>query len=225
MKKLFLNWKENGNFNSLLSFKTKLKQNNSVVLFPPLPYLNFAHSHKLKIGSQNVSQFEKGAFTGEVSASMLKDCKVQYCLVGHSERRSIFKETEVELLLKIKLLQKYSITPILCIGENLTERNNKTFFEKIQKQMKIFQKNQNILIAYEPVWSIGTGITPSNQEIEEISNFIYKNYSIKTIYGGSVSSLNAKEILNLSYISGLLIGGASLNVNEINQILDDNFGN
>lgn len=219
MKKLFLNWKQNGSLQSITEFKNNIHNSNKVVLFPPLPYLTFSQSSKFEIGAQNVSAFNNGAFTGEVGASMLKNCNTKYCLVGHSERRELFKETNENLSLKIKLLKQHGITPILCIGENLYERRENKVFKKLNHQMEIFENN--VLIAYEPIWSIGTGITAKIEEIEEISNFIYKNYSIKIIYGGSVSSNNAKNILQLPLISGVLIGGASLKVNEINKILDD----
>ena len=223
MKKIFLNWKQNGSFNDIINFKNKLIQSEGVVLFTPSPYLYFASSNKFEVGSQNVSAFGNGAFTGEVGALMLKECGVRYCLVGHSERRTIFNEKEPELSSKIKLLKQVGITPVLCVGENLEERKSGKIFSKIQKQMEIFESG--VLVAYEPVWSIGTGITAKEEEIAEVSSFMHQNYKIDVIYGGSVSSSNSKSILNIPHISGVLIGGASLKVDEVNKILNDNSRN
>lgn len=223
MKKIFLNWKQNGDFTKIANFKNNVNKQDGVVLFVPHPYLTFASSIKYDTGSQNVSAFLNGAFTGEVGASMLKNCKVKYCLVGHSERRKFFNETNQELSSKIKILKSNSIIPVLCIGETLLERKNGTFLNKLKKQMEIYESG--VLVAYEPVWSIGTGLVPTHDEIAEISKFLNINYSIQVLYGGSVSSKNAKSILSIKNISGLLIGGASLKYEEVNKILDENSRN
>jgi triosephosphate isomerase len=217
--KILLNWKQNGNLNHILNFKNQCLGNSNVILFTPSIYFTFASSNKFLIGSQNVSSFENGAFTGEVGAEMLAEIGVRYCLVGHSERRQIFKETDDDISRKIKNLKKFGITPVLCIGETLDERMAKTFFHKLTNQMKIFE--DGCLIAYEPVWSIGTGLIPKNEEIFEITSFLNKNYGVETIYGGSVSEKNAKTISSIQFVEGLLIGGASLDVNKVNIIIND----
>ena len=158
---------------------------------------------------------------------MLNDIGCQFCLVGHSERRTIFNETNNEVSIKATNSLKNNICPIICVGETLQQKKDNQTKEILSKQisesMNDDSNNDNTIIAYEPVWAIGSGITPSLDEIDEIHNFIkneirgYENYKI--LYGGSVKSANSNEILNLDSVDGLLIGGASLNVDEFNKIL------
>ncbi len=216
--KILLNWKQNGSFGAILNFKNNIK-NGDLVLFAPFPYLGFLNSSKFQFGSQNVSQFENGAFTGEVGADILAEIGVKYCLVGHSERRQYFNETESQISSKIKQLKKNNIIPVLCVGENLEERKQGEFLEKIKQQMKVFESG--VLLAYEPIWSIGTGIIPKMQEIQDMANFFFLNYGIEMFYGGSVNEKNAKEITKLNNIQGLLVGGASLDVEKVNIIIND----
>jgi triosephosphate isomerase len=218
-KKIILNWKQNGSLGKLLEFKNNCIKNPNVILLAPFPYIIFASCENFYLGAQNVSSFERGAFTGEVGADMLAEIGVKYCLVGHSERRQIFNETEEEISLKIKNLKKVGIKPILCIGETLEERKSNTFFEKLSKQMKIFE--DSCLLAYEPVWSIGTGLLPKEEEIADIATFIKNNFGVEVIYGGSVSEKNIKSILHINNLEGFLIGGTSLDLQKVNQIIND----
>jgi len=218
MKKIFLNWKQNGGFSQILNFKNHLQASNyEVVLFLPNPYLYFASSTQFMIGAQNVSTFQGGAYTGEVGADMLSGCGVRYCLIGHSERRSLFNEGEDLLKSKIKLLKQNGITPVLCVGESRLEREEGKTFKALDRQMSIYESG--VLVAFEPMWAIGTGKTPTEEQILEVSKFLNFNYGVEMLYGGSVSSNNAKSILNIQFVSGVLVGGASLKIEEVNKII------
>lgn len=216
--KIFLNWKQNGSYASILTFINNLNSSeNEIVLFLPFPYLNFANNGKIKIGAQNVSCFANGAFTGEVGTEMLKEVGVKFCLVGHSERRRYFNENNSQLKSKIKLLKLAGITPVLCVGEELYERKSGIFFEKLKSQMEIFETG--VIVAYEPVWAIGTGLLPKSEEIAEIADFFLKNYKISLLYGGSVSEDSIKNIASIKGIDGVLVGNASLDFNKVNKMI------
>ena len=232
------NWKQNGTLKSSVSLTKKileaLKKNkcrHEIIIIPPaiflLPIKDLIYKSKIKLGAQNVSAFNNGAYTGEISGTMLKDSKVEYCLVGHSERRHIINEDEYILSSKVSQLIDNDITIIYCFGETLSEYKNKETKLIIKNQLKkLFLSNKNnlkkkpskIVLAYEPVWAIGTGLVPSPEELASIFKFIRNtvdkidnNYSsIKILYGGSVSEDNASSLIDTEYIDGLLIGGASL---------------
>jgi len=232
------NWKQNGNLRQSIKLTKdivdsvkKNKYKHEVIIFPPHIYLgqtqNINRNNIIKIGSQNVSAYNNGAYTGEISASMLKDSKIKYCLVGHSERRHIMNESDAECSEKALRLYENNIKIIYCIGETLTEYRSKKTKSVLKKQIKylfkkigkqINKKPNNIIFAYEPVWAIGTGLVPSSDELLLTFDFIRntvnssdkKNGSIKLLYGGSVSPDNASSLLRTPYIDGLLIGGASL---------------
>ena len=185
------NWKQNGNLKSsvnltksTISALEKMKCNHEVIIFPPSVYLipiQKLVSKKIKLGSQNVSAYDDGAFTGEISASMLKDLKVNYCLVGHSERRHIINETERALSGKVTRLFENNIRIIYCIGETLEEykaKKTKTILRRqinsLIKQNKgnLKKHSKNLTLAYEPVWAIGTVLVPSMSELSDIFSFI-----------------------------------------------------
>ena len=232
------NWKMNGSINFInnflndlddLTFENINDQSICIIICPPFTY-SYLIANKLKncyLGGQNCSLFLEGAYTGDVSASMLYDIGCQFCIVGHSERRTIFNETNNEVSIKATNSLKKNIHPIICVGETLQQKNDNRTKEVLSKQiresMNDDSNNDNTIIAYEPIWAIGSGLTPSLDEIEDIHNFIkneiqgYENYKI--LYGGSVKSANSKGILNLDSVDGLLIGGASLNVYEFKKIL------
>lgn len=218
MKNIFLNWKQNGNYSTILSFLTDVKRNPNfnIVLFVPFPYLFFANG-KIAIGAQNVSSFKGGSYTGEVGASMLLEAGAKYCLVGHSERRMLFGETDLQIKQKLELLKQSGIIPVLCVGENLKDRKGKLHLEVVKKQMENYE--DGIMVAYEPVWSIGTGLIPVQEEILEMASFIKENYNKEILYGGSVNEENAKNILDIKNINGVLIGNASLYAEKINKII------
>ncbi len=188
------------------------------------------------VGAQNCSSFKQGAFTGEVSAVMLKSLGIKYVIIGHSERRELFSETNEELLNKVLLSVERNISPIFCCGEPLIFRNKNDHLEYVINQLKetVLKLNkesfQKVIIAYEPVWAIGSGKTASNEEIEEMhvairktikqkfGSSVSKNTSI--LYGGSVNVFNAKEIFKINDVNGGLIGGASLQAQEFIDIVN-----
>jgi len=188
------------------------------------------------VGAQNCSSFKQGAFTGEVSAAMLKSLGIKYVIIGHSERRELFSETNEELLNKVLLSVERNISPIFCCGEPLIFRNKNNHLEYVINQLKetVLKLNkesfQKVIIAYEPVWAIGSGKTASNEEIEEMhvtirktikqkfGSSVSKNTSI--LYGGSVNVFNAKEIFKINDVNGGLIGGASLQAQEFIDIVN-----
>ncbi len=232
------NWKQNGNLKesikltkAILANVKKDKYKHEIIIFPPSIYLsetqNINKNNIIKIGSQNVSAYTNGAYTGEISSSMLKDLKVKYCLVGHSERRHIINESDEICSKKALRLFENNIKIIYCIGETLTEYKNKKTKLILKKQIQYLLKNiskqinnkpNNIIFAYEPVWAIGTGLVPTPEELLHTFDFIRnivnsagnKHKSIKLLYGGSVSPENASALMKTKHMDGLLVGGASL---------------
>ncbi len=181
----------------------------------------------IKLGAQNVHYEEKGAFTGETSANMLLSVDAKYCIIGHSERRQYFCETDEIVNKKAKKLLEKNIKPIICVGETLEQREKGELYEFISTQVKNALKDiseddvkNNIVIAYEPIWAIGTGVTATSMQAQEMCKYIreeirklYNNAvaeNIRIQYGGSVKPSNANEILNMEDIDGALVGGASL---------------
>lgn len=188
---------------------------------------NIIEDTKIILGAQNVHFEDKGAYTGETSVDMLISVNAKYVIVGHSERRQLFNETD-EIVNKkvIKLLEK-DLNPIICVGETLDERNSKKMYEVVEtqitnalKDVTDAQMKRNVVIAYEPIWAIGTGVTATNEQAEDmckfIRNVVSKLYNevvadkVRIQYGGSVKPSNATEILNMENIDGALVGGASL---------------
>ena len=190
-------------------------------------------STNIWVGAQNVSEYTSGAYTGEISAGMLAESNVKFCLVGHSERRHIFNETNEQTNTKINRLLQNNITPLLCIGETLEQfEQNQTLdilAEQIQSAFNglTSQDISQIILAYEPVWAIGTGKTPTIQDIEKtitfIKDYIKTNYNIAlpVLYGGSVNVANSTEILAIPCVDGALIGGASLNAQSFVDIANN----
>lgn len=230
------NWKMNGSqdftLNILESLTNKLSRSSSdIAVFPPYVYLSLAKerlkSSAIQLGAQDLSSQEKGAYTGEISAAMLKDIGCKYVLVGHSERRAYHHESN-ELIAK-KCLAAYQggLTPILCMGETQEERDTNRTYDVITQQLQPILEMPEVLescvLAYEPVWAIGTGKTATPEQAQEVHHFIRqqiaKKYSsiankIRILYGGSVKADNATQIFNMPDIDGGLIGGASLKEEE-----------
>ena len=184
-------------------------------------------------GAQNVSQHEKGAFTGEVSVGMLRDMGCAIVLVGHSERRAIYGEDDATVAVKFVAAQHAGIKPVLCVGETLEEREKNITNEVVQRQlMAVVDKAgldafRNCVVAYEPVWAIGTGKTATPQQAQDVHAFIRSLFAkqnsdlaanLTVLYGGSVKASNAAELFSMPDIDGGLIGGASLDVNEFVSI-------
>ena len=183
--------------------------------------------------AQNIATYDSGAYTGEISASMVSDY-ASYAIIGHSERRSFFNETNSVLLKKINMCFKYNITPIFCVGENIEDRKKGTYLSIIEKQLNetIMSLNfdpSRIILAYEPTWAIGTGEHANSEQITEVHNHIRlmvskKNGASQTnqipiLYGGSCNSENAQSILSQENVNGLLIGGASLDLKHFLKII------
>ncbi len=241
------NWKMNMLPNEAMEFITKLSERirdtqNEVILCVPYTDLFYslltAQGTNIKIGAQNMHWEEKGAYTGEIAPKMLKSINVEYVIIGHSERRQYFAETDETVNKKIKSAMQNNLKPIVCVGENLEQKeNNKTneiITTQTQKALEGLTNSQveSTIIAYEPIWAIGTGKTASkedaNNAIKEIRNKIREIYGeqtagkVKILYGGSVKPENAKELFDTSDIDGALVGGASLNVHEFEKIVNCN---
>ena len=213
---------------------------NEVILCVPYTDLFYAlltaQNTNIKIGAQNMHFEESGAYTGEVSGKMLKSINVEYVIIGHSERRQYFAETDETVNKKIKSAFKYGLKPIVCVGETLEQREVGKAVDVITKQTELAleglsnEQVENTIIAYEPIWAIGTGKTATSEDannaIKEIRNKISEIYGEETSskviiqYGGSVKSSNAKELFNMSDIDGGLVGGASLKAEEFSKIVN-----
>ncbi|MDR3227332.1 MAG: triose-phosphate isomerase [Prevotellaceae bacterium] len=233
------NWKMNTTVNegvklvSEIIEKSKDLSNVKLIVAPPFTHI-FSVGEKLKgtdigLSSQNCASEAKGAYTGEVSAEMLANIGVEYAIIGHSERREYYKECSETLLKKVKLALANGIAPIFCVGENLTEREENRHFDVVKQQIEevVFNIDENdfekIIIAYEPVWAIGTGKTATSEQAQEIHAHIRKVLSNKfaekaentsILYGGSCKPSNAKEIFAQPDVDGGLIGGAALNADD-----------
>jgi len=209
-----------------------------IMIAPPFTALAYCHSIlkdvPLKLGAQNSCWEEKGAFTGEISPKMLKELRVEYVILGHSERRHIFGETDELIAKRVEGVYKFGLIPILCVGETLEERNKGKTLEVVETQLseglkaiKEIKENEPV-IAYEPVWAIGTGITATPEQAEEVHLFIReklkKLYSeeiarkIRILYGGSVTPDNIKDLMKKPNIDGVLVGGASLDPEKFFKI-------
>ena len=191
---------------------------------------------EIKVGAQNVHFEDEGAYTGEVSVPMLEEIGVDFCIVGHSERRQYFAETDETVNLKLKRLLKSSIRPIMCVGESLKERDGGKAFDVVRAQVEKGLDGieagdaVKMVIAYEPIWAIGTGRTATPEQAEEmcalIRNVLTELYGeecsdeVIIQYGGSVKPANATEIMNMDEIDGALVGGASLKPEDFMKIID-----
>jgi len=209
--------------------QSELQNGATIMVFPPFIHLSALAKQcvgsNIIIGAQNMHQAEQGAFTGEVSASMLKSVGVHYVLIGHSERRQYFNESNQSCKEKIDTAILNEITAVYCIGETLEERNANQHFEIAEQQLAALKhlaasSFSKIVVAYEPVWAIGTGVTASSAQANEMHVFIRKTIAnwfgeeiangLSILYGGSVKPENAKELFAMSDIDGALIGGAAL---------------
>ena len=218
-----LNNKSNLDKNEFISYLDNLKKintNSTLILCPT--YLNIPLVDGILLGSQNVSKTDDGAFTGEISARELKSYGVKYSIVGHSERREYQKETNEDIKEKIVRLIENDITPILCIGESKLERDNNTYKEVLIKELSILEDvNKDIIIAYEPIWSIGTGVIPTNEEIIEVFKLIkFICPNDKVLYGGSANNDNIDTLKQIELIDGYLLGGLSLKPDKLGEFLD-----
>jgi triosephosphate isomerase len=241
------NWKMNNDLNGTINLISDLKKglnsksvNADVIVCPPFTNLESAStlvkSSSIKLGAQNMYFEESGAFTGEISPSMLKSVGCEFVILGHSERRIIFGETDQTINKKIKTAVKHSLKPIFCIGETLDEREKGVTFKVLETQVRGGLEGlseaelANLIVAYEPVWAIGTGRNATPAQAQEVHSFIRglisKMYSetfagqLVIQYGGSVKADNAKELLSQPDIDGALVGGACLKADSFIKIIE-----
>lgn len=207
-----------------------------IVICPPYPYLfplkAMLAGSPLKLGGQDCSPEKKGSFTGDVSVSQLVDAGCTYVIIGHSERRRYHQESSALIQQKVKTALEGGLTPILCIGEEAEDYEKGNVFSVLEQQLasdlpQEDVKIENLLIAYEPVWAIGTGLTPKPEEIEKVASFIKKTLAetrsldVPLLYGGSANAENAASFLKLPSIEGLLVGTASLKLEEFTTIIKE----
>jgi triosephosphate isomerase len=238
------NWKMNCDILETYQFLDALKEQEmpddvSVIVAPPFTNLQSANQALLDteilVAAQNMHQAEKGAFTGEVSASMLKSVGVDTVILGHSERRAMFLETNEILATKVSTAIVNEMTIVFCFGEQLEDRKSGTHFDVVKEQLAdgvfhIAKENwNNVILAYEPVWAIGTGKTASPEQAQEMHQFVRNTLAdvfdtdvsegVSILYGGSVKPGNAKEIFSKEDVDGGLIGGAALNAADFMTII------
>lgn len=236
-KKIIIgNWKMNKTskevkefFDEFSKIKFDLRPNTIYGIAAPACELPFAikerPSKSFEISSQDISKHLSGAFTGEISALMLNDLGVKYAIVGHSERRTYHHETNQEINEKAKTALSNNIVPIICVGETLEEYEKNISEKVVEKQVKECVKDLNldeIVIAYEPVWAIGTGKTATNEYAQKMCKFIRSLTSDKTLiqYGGSVTPDSIEELLNQPDVDGALVGGASLKADSFVKLIE-----
>ncbi len=242
------NWKMNKLFSEADEFLDSIVEfvqdfdnlnNTEVIICPPALYLELATDYvvdmPIKIGAQNASQYDFGAYTGEISPQMLEAMEVKFCIIGHSERRKYFHETDEIINLKLKNVISANLTPIFCVGETLDQREkNRTknvILKQLEKGLKGIEVYKNLYIAYEPVWAIGTGKNATPEQAKDVHDFIRdwlkEKYSkdvaenIPILYGGSVNPENLISLLSKENINGALIGGASLDSEKFMKMIKD----
>ena len=226
------NWKLNGGLDlictSVASFIGKHFA-AQIAICPPYLYMRdmmtFLQYSELQIGSQNVSRYESGAYTGETSAQMLKQAGCSLCLIGHSERRAMFAENNEGCQIKVRTALNQGLLPVLCVGENQQQRESNITEDVLREQLRggltaIDLSGKDLCVAYEPVWAIGTGLAATPAIAQEVHQFIRAELThifdeetanrVRILYGGSVTKSNARDLLQQTDIDGLLVGGASL---------------
>jgi len=234
-KIIVANWKMNGSLDFIKAFLPSIKASlttteNQVILCPPYPFL-IAVGLDLKgvsarLGAQNCHSSPQGAFTGEISAPMLADLGCAAVIVGHSERRTQFGEDDTLVNAKVSAIHAAGMIAIVCVGESMTVRESGHAIEMVTCQLHASLPSsahpQNTLVAYEPIWAIGTGVTPILEEIIEMHKALHTatRTPLPLLYGGSVTDQNARDILSLPYVDGILVGGASLKAESFRKIVE-----
>jgi triosephosphate isomerase len=239
------NWKMNKSWpeaqelaSALANHSNQFPSSVQVLVCPPSLYIHGLHSvlpASVALAAQNCSQHDAGAYTGEISPAMLESMAIKHCIIGHSERRQYYGETNEIIRAKVDACLKHSITPLFCCGETLAEREAGNHFSTVSAQIQqaMFhlsaEQITKVVIAYEPVWAIGTGVTATNEQAEEmhafIRGFVSEQYnqsvadSISILYGGSVNAANAAELFACPNVDGGLVGGASLKAADFTTII------
>ncbi|MBM6551457.1 triose-phosphate isomerase [Marinomonas ostreistagni] len=235
------NWKMNGSLESVVELVQGIQTYATldVVVAPSFVYLpvvsNMVRDTDIKVAAQNASEQAKGAYTGEVSLSMLQDFSVSHVILGHSERRSLYGETDAQVAQKVAATLAAGLTPILCIGETLEQREAGITLDVCQRQIDAVldvigtEEFAKVVVAYEPVWAIGTGKSATSEQAQEVHKGIRDHIAkrsetvaqvVAILYGGSVKASNSAELFAQADIDGALVGGASLDVQEFNSIIE-----
>lgn len=243
-RKIFAaNWKMNLDHASAAAFMQEFlphagKYESELVIFPPSLYVpqvaKAAEGSAVLVGAQNIFYKAEGAYTGEISAPMVKDCGARYVLCGHSERRHIFGESAEMVTHKARAAQAEGLLPMICVGETLDQRQQGETMEvlqsDIQSSLSAVEPDANVVIAYEPVWAIGTGLSATPEDAEEVISYLREQVralwgdladEIRFLYGGSVKAENAQELMACPNIDGALIGGASLKADSYRKIIEN----
>lgn len=226
-----MNLLQNDINNYLTTINNKIRKEN-IIFFPNILYIKDFKNNNYSVGSQNISFKESGSITGDTSILQLKEIGITHTLIGHSERREYFKDSDY-IENKVKIALNNNIKIILCIGENLNDFNSNNTFNVLKKEIDQALNNNlslidenNLIIAYEPIWAIGTGKIPTNSILENtiknIKNYLKEEYNLnlKILYGGSVNLNNIDELESINNIDGYLIGGASLNPNDFLKLIN-----
>ncbi len=238
------NWKMNKTRDAAIHFildvEPKLpKENVDVIICAPAILLRdlVKRSDVIKVGAQNMNEHDSGAYTGEISPIMLKDTKVEYVILGHSERRAYYNETDETVNAKIKKALEFELKPIVCVGETLEQREAGKAFDVLSNQIKkafdgiTIENPENVIIAYEPIWAIGTGKSATSKEAQDSCKYIREllteifgeniSSKIRILYGGSINVKNFKDIIAQEDIDGGLVGGSSLVENDFVELTKD----
>jgi triosephosphate isomerase len=247
MKTIVFNWKMNpssvdevNKIIAVIEAESVAVGRSELIILPPSIYINLLQQKQSNIfaslGVQDISNATNGAYTGQLSAEMISNLGLEYALIGHSETRKYQQYTSQDIANKLRQALTYNLTPILCVGYEAEPQTNEINIDLIKQELydiispnKDLLVDKHILIAYEPIWAIGSGVIPSLDNIEMVSIFIKKTFQdilptesstmIKILYGGSVNKDNIDELKNINSISGFLIGGASLDINQIPSLL------
>lgn len=203
--------------NNMAAALRDVKTENQIIICPPFTLLGTGDWGLAKVGAQDCSIHNAGAYTGEISAQMIADTGAKYVIVGHSERRQYHGETNEIVRQKASAAIAAGLTPIICVGETLSQKENS--FEIITQQITESIPDGDFIIAYEPVWAIGTGLTPTTDEIAAMHEHMRGITTAKLLYGGSVKGTNAAEIMSIPNVDGVLVGGASLDPDNFVPII------
>jgi triosephosphate isomerase (TIM) len=217
-----VNWKMNLKLSEALELCKELQHYKNLIVAPPMPFLSLLISNypQIKFAAQNVSHIEQdeGAYTGEISSYILSSINIKYAIIGHYERRKYFGENDELIILKAKNCFKYNITPIICFGEEQIGQDPITYLEELTSNL-----SQKAYYAYEPYWAIGNknvNLQLARDNLEKVIKYFGQDTQTKIFYGGSVNSENIKGFKNIAGLDGLLVGSASLKINELTKIIE-----